>query len=236
MIRFRNLAPLAAILAGAAILGMPPPAQATFKLTVAEVGGPSYTIVDNGAGDINSNVGQIMYFGSVGDFTIQMDIGSSNSAAGVQPAQLNINSSSITSSGFSGDRTLMITLEDDGFTAPEAGQQAGMVSQLSAIGLPTNVGVTFQSFINGSAGTLLSLDSTVSATSHADTVIIPGSPYQLTNVTTLTVHGTGTGNWLNISTAGLTSVAVPTPPGAVLALAGLPFAGFGCWLRRRKKA
>jgi hypothetical protein len=181
-------------------------------------------------------VGLIGYLGSVGDFTIQCSVGTSNSATNTDPAQLTINNLSI-SSGFAAGttHTLTITLQDTGFTAPAVGQQAAMTSQLSTTAIPTGTGVTFQSFLNGTGGTLLNLTTAPNGVSASDVVQIPSDPYTLANVTKYTVQGQGLGNMLTIQTTGITTVATPAPPGAVLALTGLPFLGLGYWLRRRKR-
>jgi hypothetical protein len=82
---------------------------------------------------------------------------------------------------------------------------------------------------------VVKIDS-LGAASVLDAVSIPNSPYTLGNVTTYTIHGQGAGTSLTVQTTGLTAVTVPAPSGVVLALAGVPLAGFGCWLRRRKTA
>jgi hypothetical protein len=244
MIRYRNFLSLVFVLAGAAILAAPAPARAAFQMTLTEVNVntgttiASTTVVDNGSGDQSSMSGVIGFLGSLGDFNIQLSVGTSNSQYGVQPAQLTINNVSIDSNGIALGQTrqVIITLQDTGFTAPDPGH-AVMTSQLSTTQLPTGSNVTFQSFLNSSAGTQLSL-ATVGGAAVDDQVTIGSSPYTLKDVTTYTIQGQGTGfgKGITVQSTGLTSVVAPAPGGAVLALAGVPFLGLGCWLRRRKKA
>src|SRR5437868_2242744 len=96
---------LRTLLVGAALLA-PTQARATFQLTIAETGGPSVTATDNGSGDLDATPGSIIFSGPVGDFSIQISVGTSNSASGSLPAQLTINNTSISSVGFSGSKTL----------------------------------------------------------------------------------------------------------------------------------
>jgi len=238
MIRFRNFMPLAAAaLVGAAILGAPTRAQAGFSMTIAETGGPSvsYTINDNntpvGTGlDVDPTTGNIIFSGVVGDFNIQISVGTSNAPGTPEIAELTINNTSISSLGFTGTRTVTVTLSDDGFTTPTGVQN--LISQLSTTQLPTGTNVTYQSFVDGNPGGQLSLN-TVGGASGTDSVNITSSPYTLTSVTTYTVTGQGAGHSLTVQTSGLTAVVVPAPAGAVLALTGIPCMSLGCWLRRR---
>ena len=241
MIRLRRLLPLAAAaLFGATVLGAPTEAQAAFKLTIAESGGASVTIEDGGSGDLASQSGTIMFAGALGDFNIQLSMGTSTANPnGIGPAQLTINNTSISSGGFSGTRTITITLEDTGFTSPGVGN-GNMLSQLSTTQVPTGTSVTFQSILdnpgtgNDYSGTLLSLN-TVGGSSANDFVEIGSSPYTLRNVTTYTMVGQGSGNMITVQSTGAT-VVTPAPAGLILALSGLPVLGLGCWLRRRGKA
>jgi len=238
MNRFRNFLPLVAILATTVILAAPTQAQAAFKMTLSDSDGNSFTVNDNNvppgtALDLDPATGQIIFSGVLGAFNIQISVGTSNAPGTANLAELTINNTSISSAGFTGDKTVTITLEDTGFTSPTG--KTLMESQLSTTQLPANSNVTFRSFLNGVGGTLLTLN-TVGGTRIADSVNISSTPYTLANTTTYTVHGQGIGNSLTVQTTGLTAVAVPAPPAVILALTGLPFAGVGCWLRRRRKA
>lgn len=240
MIRFRNFMPLmVAALVGAATLGAPTRAQAGFSMTISESGGPSVTINDNDlplgtASDSASQLGRIIFNGSVGDFDFQVSVGTSNAPGTANLAQLTINNLSISTLGFAGDKTVTVTLSDTGFMTPTGVQ--GLISQLSSTQLPTGSSISYQSSVTAGGppvlGSLLSL-STVGGTSANNSVNITTAPYTLTSVTTYTVHGAGVGNTLTVQTTGLTAVVVPAPAGAVLALTGVPCMSLGCWLRRR---
>ena len=51
-----------------------PSAQAAFVLTVVD-GGPPVSITDQGAGDLNPNVGIIIWSGTIGGWTVIVDTG-----------------------------------------------------------------------------------------------------------------------------------------------------------------
>src|SRR5205823_1945908 len=144
--------PLLALLAGVATLAMPPPARSDFTLTLHEAGYSDVVIHDNGAGDSSSQTGLIVFSGMFGTFTITAEIGTSNSTTGGDPATLTINQLSIQNN--SGMGTLQITLQDTGFMVPHPGP-ALMTSQLSTTSLTGSGSVSFQSFLNGVAGTQL---------------------------------------------------------------------------------
>jgi len=222
-----------------ALLGAPTQANAAFKMTLSDSDGNTVTINDNnspgGTGlDISSASGRIIFDGSLGVFDIQMDTGTSNAPGTNKLAQLTINSTSISSVGFTGNKTITITLEDTGFFSP-LGSPVDLVTQVSTTQLPTDSSVTYQSFVNGNPGTQLSLTG-VGGAKTSEHVSITSSPYTLTSVSTITIHGQGAGNELTVQTTGLTAVTVPAPAGVVLALTALPLGVVSCWLRRRKKA
>lgn len=215
-------------LLGAVILGEPPPAHAGFVLTLQRAGYADKVVQDGGASDASTMAGVITFSGNYGGFDIQVTTGSSNSASGKEPAQLTINSLSITSaSGGTGSDSLVLTLKDTEFTVPAPGPVL-MTSQLSTTQAPQGTNVKFQSFLNSAAGTILSLNG-VGGKTVTDVTSIGATPYSLTNVTTISMTQSGT-----VQTTGITMVATPVPSSALLALAGLPVLGGYSWLRRRK--
>jgi len=240
MLRLRKFLPLVAVLlVGAAVLGSPTQASAAFSLTISDSDGNTKTINDNNvpvgtALDLDPASGQIIFSGALGSFNIQMSIGTSNAPGTPNLAQLTINNTTISSAGFTGDKTVTVTIQDTGFFSP-TGNNLNLVSELSTTQLPTGSNVTYQSFLNGNPGTLLNLNG-VGGASANNGVSITTTPYTLKSVTSYIVHGTGTGTTLTVQTTGLTAVTVPVPAGLVLVLTGAPLAGFGAWLRRRKKA
>jgi hypothetical protein len=231
MIRFRRFLPLAAILVGAAFLGAPTSTQAAFTLRL-QSGVADITVTDGGAGDVDGTVnGVITFAGAVGQVNIaNINVATSNSASATVPAILSITNTEITSNTAA---AITITVQDTGFTAPAPGA-ALMVSQLSNTQTPlSSATITFQSFLNGSPGTLITETSTSGFVMAPDFKSIGTSPYTLKNVTTIDITSVG---GATILTTGQTSVepsVVPAPAGVVLALAGVPCLGFGCWLRRR---
>jgi len=123
MFRKRRILPLAAVLLGIAMLGVPTQAQAAFTMTLADSDGNTLLINDNnlplGSGsDISVQLGRIIYDGSLGSFNIQTSTGTSNAPGSSSLAQLTINNLSISTAGFTGDKTVTVTLQDTGFTNP----------------------------------------------------------------------------------------------------------------------
>jgi hypothetical protein len=214
---------------GAVILGAPQAADAGFTLTLRQSGYADKIVTDDVAasGDNSATTpGFINFSSTYGDFFIQATFGSSNSLSEQIPATLSITSMSISFSGGTPSGPLQLILEDTGFKAPGA-MNVVMQSQLSSTMLPVGSSVTFQSFLDGDDGTLLSLNSVDGAVAN-DSVTISGTPYTLKNVTTISMSQSGI-----VNTTGVTSVA-PVPSSALLALAGLPVLGGFSWLRRRK--
>jgi hypothetical protein len=236
MIRFRRFLPLAAALVTAVSLGMPARAQAAFTLTLHETGFTDVVVTDNNilSGDVNPAPGQITYIFGFGDFSTNINIGTSNSTPPTTPAMLTINNVEATS--HVAGATLTVTLEDTGFKAPGAGPVT-VTSQLSNTQTPlASATVTYQTFINATGFTKITETSTSGNVVIADPGTVPG-PYTLKSVTTITVNPFLVGS-ASVQTTGSSVVdvaAVPAPAGVVLALAGTPILGFGCWLRRRRQ-
>jgi len=221
----RNFALLGLVAAGA-LLANPSPAHAAFTLTLQETGFGPITITDNGAGDVSGASGVITFSGAFGDFFVQVSTGSSNSAGGTEPAQLTINSLSITGASSS---ALTITLTDTGFTAPTT-SQVELRSQLSTTQLPLGTTVTFTSSLNGSAGTPLTL-TTVGGTTGLDIKALGGTPFTLSNVTTFNLTAAGT-----VQATGITTATSPEPATVAMVATALPILGLGYWRRRRAQS
>jgi hypothetical protein len=224
MIRFRKSLLLTVALVGIVMLGAPTQAHATFTLRL-QSGANDLTVTDNDSNDLSVASGVITFGGSFGSFFVQVTTGSSNSASATEPAQITINNLSITGASSS---TLTLTLTDTSFVVPPPGP-ALMQSQLSTTQIPQGTTVTYQSFVHGSPGTLLSLNS-VDGDVVFDLMTVPSTPYTLSSISTFALGAAGT-----VQTTGITQLsAVPAPAGLVIALTGMPVLGVGTWLRRRK--
>jgi len=224
----------------AVTLGAPSRADAGFKLTISD-GSNSVQVDDNVvygippagfANDLDPAAGQVIFSGVIGVFNINITTGTSNAPGTPTLAQLTINNTSITSAGFTGSKTLTFTLEDTGFTAP-TGSGLFLISQLANTQLPSGSTVGYQSFLNGTGGTALSLN-TVGGASASNAVSISTTPYTLKTVATVTV--TGTGGAQTVQFNGLTAVVVPAPASLLLALSAVPALGLGRLFRRKKAA
>ena len=94
-----------------------PSAQAAFVLTVVD-GGPPVTVTDQGAGDLNPNVGIIIWSGTIGGWTIIVDTGFSKpylpNPANPDVAEIDLVWGAIASPGAT---PLLMSLTDTGFTA-----------------------------------------------------------------------------------------------------------------------
>jgi len=226
-VRFCKRFAILAVLAGAALAAGPSPAHAAFTLTLHETGFADQIVTDNNisSGDVDSRGGVITFSGTFGTFNIQISVGTSNSASGVQPGQLTINNTSITTTS---GGALTVTLADTGFTAPGTGN-AFLDTQLSTTQLPTGSTVTSHSAVNGTAGGNVTLN-TVSGGLREDIVLVGTNPFTLSNVTAFNMAGAGTLQFTGITTV----TAVPEPGTMAMAFSALPLLGLGYWRHRRR--
>ncbi len=220
--RFASLA----LLAVAALLACPPSAHAKLTLTLSEAGFADAEFTD--AGTPGYLVTPTTTFGT---FSFESDIARSNALNGSAPARLTINSVSARETEGSGTGVLTITIKDDGFTAPGPGS-AFLDTQLSTTSFsPDGSGATMQSFVNSTAGTLLSVSTTPAGTNSRDLVNVDTNPFSLTNVTVVTLGEGG-----SFQTTGTTTLAaVPEPATLAMAFAAVPILGLGYWRNRRRK-
>jgi hypothetical protein len=244
MVRYHRILPLMAALAGAAILGMPPPAEAAFKLKMSVAGGPSIEVED-----VNDD-GLVGYFGDLGAFTVNVTVGASKPLLG-NPflADMDITSLNVTTST-GGELTIELT--DTGFSVlPTSESRFHLVS--SATGNVFNGSVTFQSIVdmrdNGeneftsasdvdgatvvSTGVQGPLSGAFGGGSPIDSLrtleYVGTNPFSMTSITTIKLNPYGFSSF-----DGRTSVMTPEPSGTALVLAGLPILGAFQWWRRRK--
>jgi hypothetical protein len=125
---------LPVLLAGAAILGTPPPAWADFAIRLTDVNtGQSVVVYDGQAGDhtkssgsvlyggdLDSTAGTILVSGTVDNFSLLMSYGTTNSP-GVDGANaiVQVGSFSITNNSSSTDK-LKVEVSSQGFTTPHS--------------------------------------------------------------------------------------------------------------------
>jgi hypothetical protein len=211
-------------------------ARAEFSLTLHETGYADQTVTFSGSP--GSSVPALLGFGgSFGGFAVVVEIASSNSNVPGATPTLTINNLLI--GGTTGvTQTLQITVKDTGFTFPSGTSTADLKSQLSVTALPWASSVTYQSFLNTSSGSLLSLGG-VGGTSATNSVSATSGTFTLESVTSITITGAGLVQTTGITQASATGgppVVVPEPGTMAAACSVLPFLGAGLWWRRKTKA
>jgi len=241
MIRFRKLLPLAAVLVGAAILGAPTQAHATFQMRLTSSSAGVLLISDGGAGDTFNSMGPgvpdgvIVFSGTWGAYNIQVNTGESKPVLGSAASPDVDLSYSVNRTKAGAAETLTIQVSDMDFTtSPEP--LSMMYGGTNGPGTTsTNVDGTGLNNVNFNTG---DASGTIGpkgpgAFSGTSSFTIPnnsGNPYSLTVGVTLSNNGS-TG--ISSGDAELL-VAVPAPAGLVLALTSIPVMGLGAWLRRRR--
>lgn len=209
---------LSSVLAACAIGLCAAPAQATLILTLNDGAGHTKTIVDGGAGDLNSASGVIFFLGSVGtwigDWTVTTGVSNS---PGDDVALLGLNVSNLVSRG-AGNMT--ITLTDDGFTSPTGPGHTA----LTQVGGVAGGNISFNSLLNGSSVSTIGTGAGAFSGSNTSSVDLTGG-FTLTQVATITHAGAGNTSFNIITT-------VPEP--ATLGLLGIGLIGLA-FLRRKQK-
>jgi hypothetical protein len=259
MNRVRKFLTLMAVLAGAAILGVPSQARAGFGIQVYDDGVLKTSTVTPLTATSWSISATTPDFQMSGTASIQL----------TGNGQLFVSYNDQVTTLTTGTHTLTLLVTNTGYTLP-AGSQVLLSSSGggSYVGTSGNtvVGNTLgfldpnnTMFGNGLGGTIpvaspsgvVSPNSQSTPTSTTGTVtgngmteslvytpptgtnlVTSAVPFSLTNVTFFTFHG-AIGDTANISNS-LDTTAVPAPPGLGLVLAGLPCLAIGIWLRRRQ--
>ncbi len=208
-----------AILAGAALVVSSSSAHATFTLTL-QSGGVTQTFGDGGTGHIVVGT-------TIGAFTFQGDVGNSDSSGRSDPAILSLAETSITSAS---GGTLTITLTDNGFVAPAG--PVNVTTALTTLLLTSGGSVSEATLVNGTqVGSTLMLSSLATATGGGTATV--GTPFTLSNVTTITLGAGG----MVLSTGASTvsgAAVVPEPATLAMVFSVLPLLGLGAWRNRRK--
>jgi len=260
-IRFRNLLVMA-ILAGAAILGVPNQARATFNVQVYDDG-----VLQSGVMAFVSG-NSLVFFGSTTHFSITNGSGLSNNPGTVGGTNLDLSSNEQISTTFGaagGTHTIQIVLSQTDFTAPtgnpltlssSAGGSFAYVAGINPLATQS-VSSTYQGFLDNTntlfgqpvAGSTPSqlASATRTGVGTSPLVYVPGtsinttvpggtSMFSLTDVLSFTFTlGAGSGQATANVSASSTVTAAPAPAGLILALTGLPVFSVGAWLRRRRQ-
>lgn len=216
-------------------------ARATFTLTLHEDGVTDQTIIFAlSHGDRSSDAPQMIHYSdSFGGFNLVVEVATSNSNIPGATPTLTLNNVQFTNASQAA-QTLQLTVTDTGFTTQSIGTgSVDLHSQISDIQFPLGSSVTFQSFLNGTAGNQVSLNGPGVAEEHT-TIAAPGNPFTLQNVTTVTVAGASLVQMIGSTEVaaapgnGPPQVLAPEPSTLGAAISGLPVLGLGLWYRRSR--
>jgi len=210
----------------AAAAAWAPDAEAALVLQLSS-GGNTTTINDNGAGDLSSLLGSILFMGSIGVFDFNITSGSGEPV--YETPQLDLLSIDV-NSHTGGTLTVALTQTD-------LSQLGSALSIMSGIGgTVTGTTVGYQAYIDSSNaafghGTTLANVSNLTGTPgfHADfgsVVQSAGGLFSLTEIVTINAKGAGVTSFDAL-------ITVPEPPAlALLALGG----GLAWWRLRRRRS
>lgn len=240
--RIRNYLPLAAAaLVGAAVLGTPTRADASFQMKLISSSAGTLTISDGGPGDSLNTLGAgtpdggIIFMGSWGAYNIQVNTGESKPIlGGAANPEMDLNYS-ITRTAGGAPETLTLEISDTDFTTSPIGMNmlyggtngSGVTSSFLA-----GTGLNNTEFNTGDAnGTVGPFGSGAFSGTSGFGVPNNSGNYSLTISVTIVNNGS-----TGVSSGDANINAVPAPAGLLLAATGLPMLGFGTWIRRRRAA
>lgn len=187
--------------------------------------------------DMNAQPGMIQYFGTVGDFTVSISGGYSNSIAANSNGILQVSSFDVRSNVGS-QQTLKVVLSDVGFTIPSGPAQLYSDSGLTLTNVSAGDSVTFESWADPSnlGGKVVSSGLTtytvttasvspLNFSGHAANSFTNTGTYSMINEANITLSANAQANFVG------TTMAVPEP-----ATASLAAAVAGLLLMRRRHA
>ena len=193
-----------------------------------ESGGTWVTVVDNGSGDVNPTTGQVTWVGTIGNWTLNVDTGTTFPALGSLTAPQMDLAFSANSSGSGG--ALWIYFSADGFGPTNSGINASLGGTSTGM-------VTFYTY-GGSSNTLvdtsnaLAIDGPLGGPSFsgnaAGGMINSAGLYSLTDVISINAAGAG-------YTSGDAILSVPDG-GTMALLLGLGLVGLSMFAGWRKVA
>jgi hypothetical protein len=191
-------------------------------------GGTWVTVADNGAGDANSAVGQVTWINSLGNWTLNVDTGTTYPAIGtlaVPQMDLSFNATSNSSGG-----TIWVYFSADGFGPTNLNVSSNVGG--------TTAGTVTSYVFGGNSNTLLDMSNLLTTggpfsgpSFSGDTAagfISSAGPYSLTDVIEVTHTGAGT-------TTGDLMLSVPDG-GTMALLLGLGLVGLSMFAGWRKAA
>ncbi len=213
----------------AAIAGLTQVAHAVPQLRMFD-GTTTITITDSGLGDAQAAPGQVVWVGSIGNWTLNVHTGTTFPVIGSLSNPMLDLSFNATSTGAGG--TLQILFSADGF-GPSNGNSIGAIGGTVATGgsvLYTTYGGTNNT--NFSTANLLTSQGPFGAGAFSGTVsgasVNNVGPYSLTQVVSIT-HGSGT-----FQTTGDALLSVPES-GTTALLLGSGLMGIGLLARLRRR-
>lgn len=164
MIRFRNFLLVVALLVGAAILGAPAPAHATYEVAVYDDGTLAFTAT--GSGSLANTL--VLYGGSTTHFTVTSGSSTSNFPGLASGSNLNLGNSTqvSTTAGFVAGttNTLTIVVSENGWMAPTSSLLALSSSAGGSAGnsgtANMTISSTYTSYLDSSAGNNVYLNGT----------------------------------------------------------------------------